>query len=414
MSDTGTNDATAETRNPRKREAVQAFGRQSADDEHSRFNKRPCSVCSAALDTRMRVSNGESTPVGNAAGIRSGHCYQHMRVGGHSRVHMGDSYGGQVFNIHNSLDLWTAMDTQRFHDAESSERVVIVQLAISVIAAALMHMFMHCLLRITGDTQPRLPSLLNLVGSRIAVFEDALGEVKHIDIDIVTDWTAFHYNLTCTFKDRPGYHRIAAAGYRLFDRSQSNQLIDPNYPPAFTDIFRRKAHIVMSVHYEWGEVPLECCPRCGLEQTCEHEGETTCKNKGCGFHYRGQVEERRIEEVDDRAEFEGDTSEHENSRLRESARKWLLKHERVHPAQFKRISVSKQPAAPDTYGATFTPSALPQDLVEPDSQTVSMDGSHARIHPYHKTRRPGAELSPKFECPEPDCGRTFQFRDNMR
>jgi hypothetical protein len=420
MNDTSTNDGTAEIRNPRKRQIVQAFGRKSKDDEHHRPNKRSRPVSSAGLDTRIRISDENSTSGGGAAGIRSGHSYQHMRIGGRSRVHMGNNYGGQTFNIRNSLDLWTAMDTQRFQDAESSERAVIVQLAMSIIAAALMHAFMHFLLHITGGAQRRVPSLLNLISSRIAVFEDALGGVKHIDIDVVTDWTAFHCNLTCAFKDRPGHHRIAAAGYRLFDRAQSNHLIDPKHPPAFTDTFRREAHVVMSVHFEWAEVSLKCCPRCGLEQTCEPEAETTCKNKGCGFHYRGQVEGRRIEELDDRTRSEEYTPEHDESDPSEDAREKLMKYERVHPAQFSRISVSKQLPAPYIDGATFMVSFPGEDFSEPDLQITSIGKSHlvsetlAPLPTRRVRRRASMKGELKHKCMESGCGWTFSTRADLR
>jgi hypothetical protein len=360
----------------KKRQRVQALGRVTMDDQRDQSSKRPCL---AGPSTRVRDHDGNLALACTTASMRRGHSYREMRIGGHSRVHMGDNYGGPTFNIRNSLDLWTAMDTQRFADAETRERAIIVQLAISILAAALMHAFMHCLLRLTGGAQRRVPSLLNLIGSRIAVFEDALGEIKHIDIDVVTDWTTFHYNLACTFKYRPGYCRIAAAGYRLFDRAQSNQLIDPKHPPAFTDIFHSKAYVLMSVHFEWEEVPLECCPRCGLEQEYEPAAETTCKNKGCGFRYRGQVEERRIEESNDRTESEEYTPEHDERGPPKDARKKLLKYEQVHPAQFSRISVSKQLPVPDTDGATTMPSTPAQDFSEPDSQTVSMGNDHLPI-----------------------------------
>lgn len=179
------------------------------------------------------------------------------------------------------------------------------------------------------------------------LFEDALGRFERIDINVVTDWTSFHYNLTRAFADQPGHRRVAVAGYRLFEHAQDSQLIDPRHPPPFASVFVRNRHVRMSIHFAWDEVSLECCPKCGFKQTCELEKETTCQAKACGFSYRGHIQDSPIVElvVDDDAGVRREerpsivttTEKHAKSRGQR------LNNEQENPAWFSRISVSRQP-----------------------------------------------------------------------
>lgn len=309
----------------------------------------------------------------DVAVVPRGHLYQNTRVRGQARVHMGDHYGDQTTNINNYVDLFAAMDMQRFQDAGCEQKAAIVQLAVSIIAVAIVHTLAQYLRLLSGRIhraapyilQRRVPLLLNSIGYKIAIFEDAFGEIKHIDLDVITSWTDFHYDLTCAFKDKAGYRRVAVAGYRLFESTQGRQIIDPKYPPPFAKIFRPKAHVLMSVHFGWEEVPVECCPKCGLEQTCELDWETACKNKQRGFYYRGQVEECRIQEIDDETMPEERATTYNDRKFAESARKELLKDEREHPGRFKRISVSKQPPTLDFHDEPSMPATQAMASFEP-------------------------------------------------
>lgn len=87
--------------------------------------------------------------------------------------------------------------------------------------------------------QRRMTLLSSLFGSRISLFEDALGRFERIDINVTKDWTSFQYNLRRAFADQPGHKRVAVAGYRLFDQAHGTQLIDPRRPPPFASVFMR-------------------------------------------------------------------------------------------------------------------------------------------------------------------------------
>lgn len=244
---------------------------------------------------------------------------------------------------------------QRFWDADPDERDAIVYLAASVIAVAVLHVMVQRLFHLIGRLHPaapgamkqRMPSLLSRIGYRFAIFEDAFGRVKTIDIDILTDWSAFHEELTKDFKNKPGHRRVAGARYRLFDQAYRDYIIDPRNPPPFATLFRPKAHVLMCVHFAWDEVSLECCPKCGLKQTCELEKETKCQAKACGFSYRGHVQDPTIVELDDDADAvasrEDRASMGTSTEQRTKSRRQRSKNEQENPVWFSRISVSRQP-----------------------------------------------------------------------
>ena len=335
-------DVTASTfapgdRSIRKRGYIEAFGRQVSANALDRFSKQP----NLSDSTANRRAGGRTFARLDKRRARPGHSYSQIRIEGHTRVHMGDQIGDQVTINHNYLGISAAMNVRHDQHAEPIDKATVLRLAASIIVLAIANaflqplLFLHC--TIQRAVQRRAPSLLNLFGSRTVLFEDALGRFERIDINVVTDWTTFHYNLTRSFLDQPGYRRVAVAGYRLFDRAQDGVLVDPKHPPLFASMFRPRKHIRMSIHFEWSEVSVESCPKCGLERTCEPGIETTCENKNCGLHYRGMVEEHRIEELED------DTTGNNLDGYSNIARKKLLKDERENPCRFGRISVSKQP-----------------------------------------------------------------------
>jgi hypothetical protein len=328
------------------RRCMEAPGRDVAKDTHKQFCTR---LRLADLNAPIRYHGDDITLVGKAASMPLGNSYQDMCIGGNARVHMGDHFGDEIINIHASFDVAVAMDHRHFHNAEPEKRAELVRLAVSLLAVAIIHtitehlfIFMRLAYRAAPTAaRQHVPSLLNLIGYRYTRFEDALGRIELIDIDAIASWPAFNYKLTSAFKDQPGYRRVAVAGYRLFDQARGSRLIDPKDPPPFTMVFRAKAYLQMSIHFEESEVPLDCCPKCGLVQACKTGLETTCKSKKCNFHYRGQFEERRVEEIDGDVEYE----ERNIREQHKNARKRLLKDERENPARFSRISVSQQPTA---------------------------------------------------------------------
>ncbi|KAM0722932.1 hypothetical protein Q7P37_001130 [Cladosporium fusiforme] len=171
--------------------------------------------------------------------------------------------------------------------------------------------------------------------------EDALGNILIMDTLFVSDWKHFTYYLSRYFLNKPGFGRVVRAKYRLFDRNQSEKLINPNQIPRFRRIFRPGMRVAMSVHYEWHELSHEICPRCGLEQQCKPGDETICPR--CQFIHRCQVEEiedrksgscARIEEINDRPEGEVTATV---------------------PGDFKRITISKQPDASHTRNMATAP-----------------------------------------------------------
>jgi hypothetical protein len=92
-----------------KSQCVQTLRKETTADERDLFSKRqrPSDPSAHIRDDDWKIAS-----VDTATSIPSGHCYRNMRVGGHSRVHMGDNHGGQTFIIHNHLDPLTAMDFQ--------------------------------------------------------------------------------------------------------------------------------------------------------------------------------------------------------------------------------------------------------------------------------------------------------------
>lgn len=329
----------------RKRKIAEVLGQESAEHARTAHGKRAriCQeedVFGVALDKRH--------------GGRPGHSYRQVYSDGNARVHVGDSYAGTTIN-HNYFGLCAAMNMRLDQDIEPSEEAAILRLAAVIIVAAIANAIVQPFLllqnalhrAIPHAVQRRVTPLSSLFGSRMVLFEDALGRFERIDINVVTDWTSFHYNLTRAFADQPGHRRVAVAGYRLFDHAQSTQLIDPRRPPPFASVFMRNKHVRMSIHFAWDEVSLECCPKCGLKQICELDKETTCKAKACGFSYRGHIKESPIVELedddDDGVGQEEGLDRDLNMEQRVNSRKRPPKNEQENPAWFSRISVSQQP-----------------------------------------------------------------------
>lgn len=317
--------------------------RHATEDQDDRFNKR----------AHLQENDIVAASIGSVVGSSRGHSYQHVLVTDNASVLMGDQH---IVN-NNYSDPFEGINIllQRFWDADPDERDAIVYLAASVIAVAVLHVMVQRLFHLIGRLHPaapgamkqRMPSLLSRIGYRFAIFEDAFGRVKTIDIDILTDWSAFHEELTKDFKNKPGHRRVAGARYRLFDQAYSDCIIDPRNPPPFATLFRPKAHVLMSVHFAWDEVSLECCPKCGLKQTCELEKETKCQAVACGFSYRGHVQDPTIVELDDDADAamsrEDRASMGTSTEQRTKSRRQRLKNEQENPVWFSRISVSRQP-----------------------------------------------------------------------
>lgn len=306
-------------------------------------------------DTTKNLTENDISAVqlGGATDSSRGHYFHNVLAKDNARVLMGDQH---IVN-NNYSDSFEGINIilQRFRDAGPEERAAIVHLAASVIAVAALHAFIQHLFRVVGRVHPAapgvvkqgMPSLLSKIGYRFAIFEDAFGRIKSIDIDIFTDWTAFHEELTKDFKNKPGHRRVAVAQYRLFDQAYSDHIIDPRDPPPFASLFRPKAHVLMSVHFESHEIPsLIRCPKCRMEQAYERGAETACKSSGCGLRYRAEraklkVRQNKDDDVRNRSDSHGDGS---NISLERNARKSVSKAEKDDPARFNRIIVSEAAA----------------------------------------------------------------------
>jgi hypothetical protein len=397
------NDATSASRQS-KRSHIQAFLQDAADEDRSSKRQH--------LGDRRRAhskSEGDSTWNSGRTPVRQGHAYSYMHIEGSARAHMGDHYGDQVTINHNYLGLFAAMDMRLSQNADASEKAAIVRLAASIIFVVTLNAMVHFLLllqcflhyAIPKALQRRIPTLQNLIDTQAVLFEDALGRFERIDINVVVDWTSFHYNLTCAFTNQPGHRRVAALGYRLFDQGRNDQVIDPNQPPPFASIFRPNKHLRMGIHFDWSEVSLECCPKCGREQACETGKETSCENRSCDFHYRGQVDECRFEEIDKDAERE---EKHDVDGQQRSVRQKILKSEQENPAWFKRISVSKQPIAPVV--PTGHPANIQWNLAE-DTATAGQLSPVGQSRP-DQPQRVEHDVSARprtrpWICPHPGC-----------
>lgn len=373
MSDTASINNKALNGRVKKRTHTETLGRDHLEDYADRHAKRQ--YCHAMLPhLRDGAALGR---VARPRESRPGHTYDRVLITDRARVHMGDSFGDQVIINHNYLGLYAAMNMWLAQNTEASEKAAILRLAASIIAVALLDALVWMLLPAMPQfMRSRVPVLRNVLSTHAVLFEDALGRFNRIDLDIVASWNAFHYKVTCAFVNKPGYRRVAVAGYRIFDRTRSDRLIDPKQPPSFTDVFRTNKHFRMSIHFEWSEVSIDCCPKCGLEQVCKPGAETTCKGQDCQFYYRGMVEDRLIEELDESAEPITRATDNSSAYLRK-ARKKLLRDEQEHPACFSRISVSKQPCTRDNTPIQSGPT--PEDVGATGINTFS-SASAAATH----------------------------------
>lgn len=279
----------------RKRKIAEVHGQESAESSHDGFGKR-----TRLLDAKIsQREEGIGAALDKRQEGRRGHSFSQVYTYANASVQLGD----RVTTVnHNYFGLCAAMNARLSQDLEPTEEAAILRLAAVIIVAAVASVIVQPFLLLRNALHRATP-LPGLFGSSMVLFEDALGRFERIDINVVTDWTSFHYNLTRAFADQPGHRRVAVAGYRLFEHAQDSQLIDPRRPPPFASVFVRNRHVRMSIHFAWDEVSLECCPKCGFKQTCELEKATTCQAKACGFSYRGNIQDSPIVElvVDDDA-----------------------------------------------------------------------------------------------------------------
>jgi hypothetical protein len=256
-----------------------------------------------------------------------GNMYSHVRVSNDARLHLGDSITINNYN----------RDSKEADEEHIVARVEITQEFLMTLSAAV------GLVRALLQTTTGLFLLLQVtmsayrltkqVNDELVTFEDALGRFQRIDLLFIKDWPEFTQRLKSDFHGTSGSRRILEMKYRLFDRVKGNYIVDPRFPPPFTSVFKQGRHVQMSIHFEWSEVSDEQCPRCGVVQECKVNAETICAE--CGFNYRGQVENARVEEVED----EEATLDAVNNARPES---W--QRQRDMPSSFSRVTISKQPA----------------------------------------------------------------------
>ena len=92
------------------------------------------------------------------------------------------------------------MSLRLSQDIEPTEEAAILRLAVVIILAAVADVIVQPFLLLRNSlhgaiphaVQRRATPLSSLFGSRMVLFEDALGRFERIDINIVTDWTSFH------------------------------------------------------------------------------------------------------------------------------------------------------------------------------------------------------------------------------
>lgn len=230
----------------KERTHTETFGRDHKEYYVDRHAKRQrCHGMSPYLKDEYAIGS-----VAGPRHSRPGHTYDRVQIRDRARVHMGDRFGDQVIINHNYLGLYAAMNMWLAQNTEASEKAAILRLAASIIAVALLDALVWMVLPAMPQfMRNRVPALRNVLTTHAVLFEDALGRFNRIDLDVVASWNAFHYQVTCAFVNKPGYRRVAVAGYRIFDRTQSDRLIDPKQPPRFTDVFRTNKHLRMSIHF---------------------------------------------------------------------------------------------------------------------------------------------------------------------
>jgi len=382
--------------------------RHATEDRHDPPNKR-----ARLADTTGDLTENDVSAVqlGGATGSSRGHSFHNVLAKDNARVLMGDQH---IVN-NNYSDSFEGINIllQRFWDAGPDERAAIVHLAASVIAVAALHVFVQHLFRVIGRIHPAapgvmkqgMPSMLSSIGYRFAILEDAFGRIKSIDIDILTDWAAFHEELTKDFKNKPGHRRVEVARYRLFDQAYSDNIIDPRDPPPFASLFRPKAHVLMSVHFESHEVPsLSRCPKCRMEQAYERSAETTCKSSGCGLRYRAErakVNDHQNKDDDVRSRSDSHVASHgdgNNVSLGGNARKSVSKADKDDPARFNRIIVSEVPFTFNTVIASHS------ERIQYGTSMLTDDLWKKHVHSANRGMR-------KWVCPV--CGRGFARGDTV-
>jgi len=265
---------------------------------------------------------------------KSKNVYSRVRVSNDARVHLGDSI---TVNNHYCTSS-TEKEEHTVARIEVTEEFLMTLLAAFTLVKELLKTAtgLLVLLQVTMSGY-RLPKQ---IGEQLAVFEDALGRFERIDLRFLDSWLAFQQRLESNFQQRPGSRRVLNMSYRLCDRSGGKYMFDPRSPPPFAAVFKQGRHVQMSIHFEWNEVSDKQCPRCELEQGCSADHETICIR--CGFVYRSEVEDARVEEVEDDGEtpVSGDPAI-----VRRAVRRRF--GQRDTPSSFSRITISKPPAAWD-------------------------------------------------------------------
>ena len=243
------------------------LGQESAENTRNGVGKRACLL--NATISREEDVHGVGLNAGNAG--HHGNSFSRVYTYDNASVHMGNRYGDGTTINHNYFGLCAAMNLRLTQDIEPAEEAAILRLAAVIIVATIANVIVQpfLLLRkalcraIPNAVQRHTTPLSSLFGSRMVSFEDALGRFECIDINVITDWTSFHYNLMRAFADQPGHRRVAVASYRLFHHAQDSQLIDPRRPPPFASVFVRHKHVRMSIHFAWDEVSLDAVRNVG-------------------------------------------------------------------------------------------------------------------------------------------------------
>ncbi|KAF2492168.1 hypothetical protein BU16DRAFT_564630 [Lophium mytilinum] len=106
----------------------------------------------------------------------------------------------------------------------------------------------------------QLPRLLEPWSEQPIIFDDAIGRVTRMPLELVENWDIFENVLLARFRGMPGLDRIAGKQYVLQDATTRKE-ISRNGP--FKCSFRPGRRILMAALFSDDAINDQCCPSCG-------------------------------------------------------------------------------------------------------------------------------------------------------
>ncbi|CAJ2504295.1 Uu.00g116890.m01.CDS01 [Anthostomella pinea] len=240
----------------------------------------------------------------------------------------------------------------------NGQRLARVSTAVGFILVCLFHVG-----RVVGQLARSIPQRVMLTAGAVS-FEDAHAHVFPIYTDFVQTWDAFLYVLTDNFKDKPGLLRVQRRLFELKDRySETGIALSQPYK----SIFRPERHIQMRILFEYAEVPLETCPKCGTAEKGDAKVGVECSNCGLWYTRRQTVTLPLLPLNADMVQSSGVGAHAGNGT--HSRIKLLSSIDFVadKPADFARISINGKPSRP------LAPSPSVEEDGEKDSESDDAD-----------------------------------------